>query len=103
MDEAPIILVPPWIEWRQLRWPDFVPRPIYLNANISQNEAAALLHRRMQEMRGLQRPEGHRHVECGDRAQLCANVGLDPACQIAGDLGLGGITESAKLLGNRIF
>ena len=55
------------------------------DADVREHQPPALVHRREQQVRRLQRAEGDRHVERRDRGELGAAVTLDAARQVARD------------------
>ncbi len=69
-----------------------------VDPDVGEHDTPALVHRRIEQVRGLQRAEGYRQVECRYLAQLSAAVAVDAARQVAGDLHHRRTAKARKLL-----
>ena len=68
-----------------MRRGDLVPDRIRLDADVSEHDAAAFVHRWMEPVRRLQCAEGDGKVKGMERIELRAAIGFNPTREVAGD------------------
>jgi hypothetical protein len=97
MDESANIFVTAGIE-RWNPWSgNLVPAAVRLDPNVREDYPPATMHRRVQQVRRLQRAKRDGHVECWNGAQLGASVRFNATWKIAGNPCDGAIAQSPEL------